>query len=78
MTAKQLKAALSELGLSQSATARALGLDFTTVHRQVHGVLPVRGTVKACVLAWLALKDIDQAETLDEARTIAHNALPDN
>lgn len=53
MTARQLKAALKRLNLSQSEAARRLGVEQSTMYRWLAGERGIPGPVKAAVKCWL-------------------------
>lgn len=71
MTAAELAKGLKELDMSPKDMEKVFDLHRVNVWRQLNGKAPVSGEVAATISKWLVLKEITQANTLDEARKIA-------
>jgi predicted DNA-binding protein (UPF0251 family) len=54
VTPAELAALLRALNLKQTEAARRLGIDHSTLWRQLHGHTPVSGPVAAAVRGWYA------------------------
>ncbi len=52
MTGRQLRAALKQLGLAQTATARLLGVNVRTMRRWIAGDVPVPRMVELVLDCW--------------------------
>jgi predicted DNA-binding protein (UPF0251 family) len=58
VTPAELAALLRVLKLSQSEAARRLGIEHSTLWRQIHGHTPVSGPVAAAVRGWYERKEV--------------------